>query len=124
MVNVMVVSFDLPKYMWGETLYFACHILNRVPYKIFEKTPHELWRKREPNLKYLKVWGCLVKVNIPINKKRKIEPKTIDYVFVGYSLHSITYRFLVVNFEVSEISNTIRESREATFFENVFHYFI
>ena len=40
--------------------------------------------------------GCLAKVNIPIYKKKKIGPKTVDYVFVGYSLHSTTYRFLVV----------------------------
>ena len=121
MVNAMLVSSGLPSNMWGEALYSACHILNRVPYKNFEKTPYELRRKREPNLKYLKVWGCLAKVNIPINKKRKIGPKTVDCVFVGYSMHSTTYRFLVVNSEVSEISNgTIMESRDATFFENIF----
>ena len=61
----------------------------------------------KPNLKYLRVWGCLTKVNIPINKKRKIGPKTIDCVFVGYSLHSTTYRFLVINSEIAEISNNI-----------------
>jgi len=55
MVNAMLVSSGLPKIMWGEALYSACHILNRVPYKIFEKTPYELWRTREPYLKYLKV---------------------------------------------------------------------
>ena len=52
--------------------------LDMVSY-IFQKRKiknlYELWRKRESNLKYLKVWGCLVKVNIPINKKRKIEKK-------------------------------------------------
>jgi len=65
------------------------------------------------------VWGYLAKVNIPIDKKRKIEPKTIDCVFVGYFLHNTTYRFLVVNSEVFKISNsTIMESRDATFFEN------
>ena len=42
------------------------------------------------------MWGCLAKVNIPINKKRKIGPKIVDYVFVGYFLHSTTYKFLVV----------------------------
>ena len=67
------------------------------------------------------MWGCLAKVNILIIKKRKIGPKTVDCVFVGYSLHNTTYRFLIVNSEVSEISNnTIRESREVTSFENVF----
>jgi len=55
MVNAMLVSYGLPKNMCGEALYFACQILNRVPYKIFEKTPYELWRKRESNLKYFKV---------------------------------------------------------------------
>ena len=44
MVNVMLVSSGLPKNMWGEALYSACHILNRVPYKNFEKTPYELWK--------------------------------------------------------------------------------
>jgi len=75
MVNVMIVSSGLPSNMWGEALYSACHILNNMPYKNFEKTIYELWRKREPNLKYLKVWGCLAKVNILINKKRKIGSK-------------------------------------------------
>ena len=92
-----------------------------MPYKNFEKTPYELWRKREPNLKYLKVWECLAKINIPINKKKKIGPKTVDCVFVGYFIHNTTYRFLVVNSEVSEISNgIIMESRDVTFFENLF----
>ena len=67
------------------------------------------------------MWECLAKVNIPINKKRKIGPKTVDCVFVGYSMHNTTYRFLVVNSEVSEISNDIiMESRNVTFFENIF----
>ena len=72
MVNGMLVSSGLPKNMWGEALYSAYYILSRAPYKSFGKTPYELWRKREPNLKHLKVWECLAKVNIPINKKRKI----------------------------------------------------
>ena len=49
--------------------------------------------------------GCLVKVNIPINKKRKIDKKIVNCIFFGYSLHNITYKFVVVNSEVSEISN-------------------
>lgn len=63
----------------------------------------------------------MAKVNIPIVKKIKIGPKTVDCAFVGYSLNSTTYRFLVFNSEVPEISNnTIIESRDAVFFENIF----
>ena len=35
MVNAMLISSSLPKNMWGETLYSACHIFNRIPYKFF-----------------------------------------------------------------------------------------
>jgi len=38
--------------------------------------------KKEPNLKYHKVWGSLTKVNIPINKKRKNELKNIDCILL------------------------------------------
>nr|KYP31709.1 Retrovirus-related Pol polyprotein from transposon TNT 1-94 [Cajanus cajan] len=121
MINAMLISSGLPDNLWGEALFTACHILNRIPYKNSDKTPYELWKNRKPNLKYLKVWWCLAKVNIPINKKRKIGPKTVDCVFLGYSLHSTTYRFLVINSEVSEISNNIiMESRDVVFFENIF----
>jgi hypothetical protein len=58
---------------------------------------------------------------MPINKKRKLGPKTVDYVFLGYAIHSIGYMFLIINFEVSDMHvGTIMESRDAIFFENEF----
>jgi hypothetical protein len=45
----------------------------------------------------------------------------MDYVFLGYAYHSIAYRFLVVKSEVPDMHvDTIFESRDATFFENIF----
>jgi hypothetical protein len=60
-------------------------------------------------------------VNVPINKKRKLGPKTVDCVFLGYAFHSIGYRFLIINSEVPDmLVGTIMESRDATFFEDKF----
>ena len=76
---------------------------------------------RKPSLSYLRTCGCLAKVNIPINKKRKLGPKTVDCVFIGYAQRSIAYRFLVVKSEVPDMHvDSIMESRDATFFENIF----
>ena len=62
-----------------------------------------------------------MKVNVPINKKGKLEPKTVDCVFIGYAQRSIVYRFLVVKYEVPDMHvDSIMESRDATFFENIF----
>ena len=63
----------------------------------------------------------MAKVNVPIPKKRKLGPKTIDCVFLGYAFHSIGYRFLIVKSEVPDIHvGTIMESTDATFFEDIF----
>jgi hypothetical protein len=60
-------------------------------------------------------------VNVSINKKRKLGPKTVDCVFLGYAFHSIGYRFLIINSGVSDmLIGTNMESRDATFFRTNF----
>ena len=69
------------------------------------------------NFSYLRTWGCLTKVNVLINKKRKLIPNTVDCVFLGYAIHNVGYRFLIINSSVPEMTvDTIMESRDATFF--------
>lgn len=80
-------------------------------------------RKRKPNLGYLKVWGFLAKFRLLDNKRKNIGPKTIDSIFISYALDSNASRFLVINLEISKISNSIIiESRDAIYFENIFRY--
>jgi hypothetical protein len=63
----------------------------------------------------------LAKVNAPISKKHKLGWKTVDCVLLGYAHHNIAYRFLVVKSEDPDMHvDTIFESRDATFFENIF----
>ena len=74
-----------------------------------------------PTLSYLHTWGCLAKISVPITKKRKLGPKTVDCVFLGYAIHSVVYRFLIVKYGVPDMHvGTIMESRDAIFFENIF----
>ena len=120
-MNVMLISSGLPQNLWGEALLSANYILNRLPHKKLDKTPYELWKGRSPSYKYLKVWGCLAKVIVPIPKRIKIGPKTIDCIFIGYAINSSAYRFLVHKYDIPDIHvNTIIESRNASFFENIF----
>nr|AAM19019.1 putative polyprotein [Oryza sativa Japonica Group] len=121
MVNAMLDTAGLSKEWWGETVLTACHVLNKIPMKHKEVTPFEEWERKKLNLSYLRTWGCLAKVNVPIAKKRKLGPKTVDCVFLGYAIHSVGYRFLIVNSGVPDMHvGTILESRDATFFENEF----
>jgi hypothetical protein len=63
----------------------------------------------------------LAKINVPINKKRKLGPKTVDCIFLGYDHHSTAYRFLVIKSEIHDVHiDTFLESRDVSFFENIF----
>ena len=88
---------------------------NRIPQKKAGKTPYELWKRYRPNLKYLRVCGCLAKVMLPNPMKRKIGSKTSNCLFLGHAKRSATYRFLVLNSDIIEC-NTIIETKNAKFF--------
>ena len=121
MVNAMLISSGLSQNMWGEAILSANYLLNKIPHKEKDETPYELWMGRKPSYKYLRVWGCLAKVVVPLPKTQKIGPKMVDCIFIGYAHHSSAYRFLVYDSKIPDIhKNTIMESRNASFFENVF----
>jgi len=103
----MLLSSGVPENLWGEALLLACFILNRVPQRDSDITSYECWKGRSPNIQFFKAWGFLAKVSISELKKGEFSPKTIDAIFIGYTLDSNVNRFLVVNSKISEISNNI-----------------
>ena len=114
MMNALLLSFGLPQNLWGEAILSANYILNRIPHKKTNKSSYKLWKGRRPSYKYLKVWGCLAKVAVPIPKKVKIGPKTVDCVFIGYAHNSSAYRFLIHKSEIIDMhANTIIKSKNA-----------
>ncbi|KAH9726106.1 hypothetical protein KPL70_008133 [Citrus sinensis] len=120
MVNAMLFNAGLGKGFWGEAILTACHILNRVPNKKTKVTPYELWKKKKPNLSYLRVWGCRAIVRLPEPKIKKLGERGIECIFLGYAEHSKAYRFLVTEPNSFVEINIIVESRDAIFYENRF----
>lgn len=122
-MNATLVSSGLPQNLREEAIISANFLLNKMPHKKTYKTPYELWKGHKPSYKYLKVQGCLTKVVVPNPKRIKIRPKTIDCIFIGYANNSSAYWFLVHKFEILDVHvNTIIESRNAYFFEDIFPY--
>ena len=58
MVQSMMSQLDLPISYWGYALETAAFLLNRVPSKVVEKKPYEIWNEKIPSLSFLKIWGC------------------------------------------------------------------
>ncbi|KAL4291238.1 hypothetical protein GQ457_14G000800 [Hibiscus cannabinus] len=74
MVRSMMSHTDLPTTFWGYALETAAFTLNRVPSKSVQKTPHEMWTGRRPNMSFMKIWGC--KAYVKHQMSTKLEPKS------------------------------------------------
>lgn len=81
MVNAMLISSGAPLNLWEEAILSAWHVQNRILYKKTRKRPCELWGGSNPNLSYLKVQGCLVKVLKPIPKRTRQDLKLLTVYF-------------------------------------------
>nr|GEW44216.1 retrotransposon protein, putative, Ty1-copia subclass [Tanacetum cinerariifolium] len=105
--------------IWGEAILMATYVLNKIPHKEKEETLYELWMGRKPSYQYLRVWGCLANVAVPTPKAQKNGPKSMDCIFIGYTVVLIVS--LCMNQKNPDIQkNTIMESKNASFFEHIF----
>ncbi|KAK8600794.1 hypothetical protein V6N12_050642 [Hibiscus sabdariffa] len=69
----------------------AAFTLNRVPSKSVQKTPHEMWTGKRPNMSFMKIWGC--KAYVKHQMSTKLEPKSHKCTFVGYPKEAKGYYF-------------------------------
>ena len=90
-----------------------------MPHKKIDRTPYETWKGHAPNIKSLKVWGCLVKVGVPDPQKIKIGPMTVNSIFIGYARNSMAYRFILIH--DNGVLGVIHESTDDIFFKCVPH---
>ena len=93
LTNAMLIESGAPLHFLGEIILTACHVLNRVPHKKSHTTPFEMWKGHEPNLGYLRVWGCLVYVRLTDPKIPKLGIRATIYTFLGYAINNVAYRF-------------------------------
>ncbi|KAK8559961.1 hypothetical protein V6N12_012772 [Hibiscus sabdariffa] len=91
MVRSMMSHTDLPTSFWGYALETAAFTLNRVPSKSVQKTPHEMWTGRRPNMSFMRVWGCQAYVKHQMSTK--LQPKSQKCTFVGYPKETKGYYF-------------------------------
>ncbi|GFX04043.1 retrovirus-related Pol polyprotein from transposon TNT 1-94 [Trichonephila clavipes] len=77
------VSF--PAAIWAELVNSAIYILNRTGKSSIENTsPYELWLKKKPRLKHLRIIGSQCYAHVPAQKRRKMDKKAIQGYLVGY----------------------------------------
>ena len=114
MVRSMTSPTNLPFTFSGYALETVAFTLNRVPSKAVENTPYEMWTGKRPIFSFLKIWGCEAYVKSKVSNK--MEPKSDNYLFVGYPKETKGYYFYY------PIENKVFVARNGVFLEREFIY--
>ncbi|GJZ39769.1 zinc finger, CCHC-type containing protein [Tanacetum coccineum] len=93
MTRSLLKGMNLPDSLWAEAVRHAVYLLNRLPTKaVKDITPYEGWKKRKPNLEYLKIFGCLAFVKKVGGHLTKLEDRSIPMVHLGKEPGSKAYK--------------------------------
>nr|GEZ40126.1 hypothetical protein [Tanacetum cinerariifolium] len=84
--RTMLTFANLPSFLWAEDIATTCFTQNHlIIHKHFDKTPYELIKKRKPNIKFFRVFGCRCYLLNDYEDVGKLKAKGDIRVFVGYS---------------------------------------
>ena len=72
-------------YLWDEATRTTIYVHNRLYHSSLGfKTPEEMFTRKKLEVSHLKIFGCLVYVQIPKEKRMKLDPSGKKGIFVGY----------------------------------------
>jgi hypothetical protein len=67
----------------------------KSPLYTWEKNTKEMFTREKLEVNHLRMFGCLVYVHVPNDKRLKLDPSGKKGIFVGYSETSKAYRVYI-----------------------------
>ena len=115
--GAMLIHSGLPKTFWAEAIATASYIRNRVmTSSLGSKSPFEMWYEKKPNLKNMRVFGCVAHALLDDSQRKKLDPKTTRMLFMGYSKNPKGYRLY------DPEKNKVYVKRDVVFNESEFRH--
>ncbi|GAU51225.1 hypothetical protein TSUD_412310 [Trifolium subterraneum] len=91
--RAMLHAKKLPYSFWAEAMNTACYIHNKVTLRSGTTTTlYELWKNKKPTVKYFHIFGSKCHILADREQRRKLDPKSDEEIFLGYSSNSRAYR--------------------------------
>ncbi|MCO5587362.1 hypothetical protein L7F22_041311 [Adiantum nelumboides] len=89
----MMIEMNMPLTYWAEAVHTAVHIMNRTPTTaIHEISPYERLYGIKPTVSYMKIFGSVCYVHVPNEARKKMEPKAVKCIFLGYPVEKKSYK--------------------------------
>ena len=84
-VTSMLSNAGLSQTFWAEAVNTTVHLINRSPSKALDLAiPEEVWSRKKPSYKNLRVFGCEAYMHVPKELRKKLESKSRKCIFLGY----------------------------------------
>ena len=82
----MLHDQELPMHLWEEATRTSVYVQNHNPHRVLKnKTPEEVFSGKKPEVIHLKIFGYLVYIHIPKEKRTKLDTSGRKGIFVGYN---------------------------------------
>ena len=113
----LLANASLTTLYWDEAFLTASYLINRLPSPVTKnKSPLELLYNRTPDYNFLKTFGCACWPHLRPFNRHKLDFRSKQSVFLGYSLHHKGYKCLHPQ------TGRIYISHNVVFDENVFPF--
>lgn len=94
--KAMIHDQGLPMFSWEEASSTAVYVQSRSPHRILRNiTLEEAFTGKKPGVSNLRIFGCLVYIDVPKEKRSKLDPSGRKGTSVGYSESSKAYRIYI-----------------------------
>ena len=112
-IRCMLSHAKLPKSFWGEAMRITVDLNNLSPSYLLEgDIPKRIWTRKFIFFEHLRVFGCKAFVHVLRDEWSKLDTKTKQCIFLGYSNEEFGYRLW------DPTTKKIIRSRDVVFFED------
>jgi hypothetical protein len=113
----LLAHASMPLKFWDEAFLAATYLINRLPSKVIhDSTPLERIFDKKPDYSFLRVFDCAWWPHLRPYNSRKLQFRSKQCVFLGYSSMHRGYKCLEVS------TGRVYISRDVTFDEEVFPF--
>jgi histone deacetylase 1/2 len=113
----LLAHASMPLKLWDEAFMAATFLINRLPSKVIENhTPFEKLLQQKPEYSSLRIFGCACWPNLRPYNRHKLELRSKQCAFLGYSNLHKGYKCLDIQF------GRVYVSRDVIFDEGVFPF--
>ena len=83
---------DLPMHFWIKATRTTVYVQNHTAHRVLDnKNPKEDFSREKPKVNHLRIFGYLVNIHIPKEKRTKLDHSGRKGIFIGYNDTSKAY---------------------------------